>query len=369
MVFPLFPINFMPKNVLPIHRYKLYSQLWGECQAQPYPFNNKWQRLRAVAKEVRLSHDAKRRLDWIIWYETKGNRNARATCRHFGIAPKTFYTWLKRFDDARLVSLEDRSHRPHAVRMPTITPEAEQRVIALRKKHLYYSKIKLSKLYEEQYGTPMSSWKIQRVIQQFKLYPNRKKAARVAAKRRRAHEKKRITELSVKKKPGFLFGLDTIVIHLPGAKRYILTAIDRFSRLAFARMYTSHSSLQAADFLRRLYVLVGGELVHVQTDNGSEFHKHFRRATKDLKLQHWWSRVKTPKDNAVCERFNRTIQEEFIGRGNLYTDPAIFNHKLTEWLVEYDFHRPHAALGYKRPIEIACPDHQVLPIYSSRTFP
>jgi hypothetical protein len=31
---------------------------------------------------------------------------------------------------------------------------------------------------------------------------------------------------------------------------------------------------------------------------------------------------------------------------------ATFNVKLTAWLVEYDFHRLHAALGYRRPIEI-----------------
>jgi transposase InsO family protein len=158
------------------------------------------------------------------------------------------------------------------------------------------------------------------------------------------------------------------VLFLQDSRRYLLTAVDRFSRLAFARMYTSHSSLTAADFLRRLQMLVGEDLVHVHTDNGSEFHKHFEAAVKDLKLQHWWSRTKTPKDNAICERFNRTIQEEFIGLGNAYADPAEFNVRLTDWLIEYNFHRPHAALGYRRPIEVACPRNQVLPMYTSHTM-
>ncbi len=86
-----------------------------------------------------------------------------------------------------------------------------------------------------------------------------------------------------------------------------------------------------------------------------------------LKLSHWWSRVRMPKDNAVCERFNRTLQEEFIACGNMYVDPDIFNRKLTDWLIEYDFHRPHMALGYRHPIEVATLKSKALPINPSRT--
>jgi transposase InsO family protein len=162
-----------------------------------------------------------------------------------------------------------------------------------------------------------------------------------------------------------LFGY--VVRHDAGKKRYILTAIDRYSRLAFARMYTNHSSATAADFLKRLHTFMDGNLVHIQTDNGSEFDLHFERAINELNLQHWWSRSKAPKDNAVCERFNRTLQEEFIGEGNASTDPAVFNRKLTDWLIEYDFHRPHAGIDYKRPIELAVLGGKVLPINPSHT--
>jgi transposase InsO family protein len=62
--------------------------------------------------------------------------------------------------------------------------------------------------------------------------------------------------------------------------------------------------------------------------------------------------VRQPTDNARLERFNRTIQEKLISQGNAYTDPVRFNRRLTEWLIEHDFHRPHAALGYKTPIEV-----------------
>lgn len=330
-------------------------------------FANRWERYRELAKTLGLSREARKRLEWFLWYETAGQQNARATCRHFGIAPKTFYGWQARFSETNLRSLEEKSHRPHRVRSRTITPEEEARVIALRKTHLLYSKLKLVVLYQEAYGTLISSWKIQKVIEAYRLYPNPRKAARTAAKRKRAQDKKRISELRTKPCTGFLLSLDTIVVTWWGTRRYLLTAIDRFSRLAFARLYRTHSSLNAADFLKRLHVLLDGQVVNIHTDNGSEFHKHFEAAATDLGLTHWWSRTKMPKDNAVCERFNRTIQEEFVAQGNAVPDLTEFHRRLAPWLEEYNFHRPHAALGYRTPIQVACPDPKALPIYSSHT--
>lgn len=351
----------------PRNAYRLYSTLWGLRRRAPPLFEDRWARLRAAAKTLKLSREAHKRLEWMIWYETLGQRNARLTCRHFGIPPKTFYKWRRRFSEVNLLSLDDRSRRPHRARRSELKTEQELRIVQLRRIYLHYSKLKLAILYQERYGERISSWQIQKVIQRYRLYPSPKRAENTARKRRRAVAKRRITDLVSRPETGFLFGIDTVVLWLQGTKRYVLTAIDRHSRLAFARMYTTHSSLTAADFLRRLHELMGAKLVHVQTDNGSEFHRYFEQAIKDLKLQHWWSRTKTPKDNAVCERFNRTIQEEFVGRGNGYTDPMVFNQKLTNWLIEYNFQRPHAALGYRKPIEIACPDPKALPMYSSRT--
>lgn len=366
----------MPKNVYQLTkpgfrpaslRFRVCSGTWGILSDTPQPFDDEWQRLRAAAKARNASRDARKRLDWIIWYETVGRRNARRTCRHFGLAPKVFYFWKNRFREGNLNSLEDKSHRPHRIRQSTLTGVEIDRVVALRREHMRYSKMKLAILYREKYHERISTWKVQQVIERFGLYPNLKRARCTARKRQLAWKKKRITELTTKPLPGFLFCLDTVVRHFEGQKRYILTAVDRHSRFAYARMYSSHSSGTAANFLKRLHRLLGGQLVHVQTDNGSEFHLHFEQAIKELQLQHWWSRVKTPKDNAVCERFNRTLQEEFIAEGNAFANADAFNQKLTDWLIEYDFRRPHAALGYQRPIEIACKDSKVLPITPSLT--
>lgn len=118
-------------------------------------------------------------------------------------------------------------------------------------------------------------------------------------------------------------------------------------------MYTSHASLSATDFFRRLRYLLDGNIVHVHTDNGSEFRKHFETELERLGLPHWWSRPKTPKDNPRNERFNRTLREEFLRFGNYVSDTSVFNRRLTEWLVEYNAVRPHQALRYRTPLSVA----------------
>lgn len=351
---------------LGIRNVHIDPRLWAKCRFHSTYDNPS--RLRVVAKEQGLSRDARARLEWFLWYVSHGC-NARATCRHFGIAPKVFYLWKGRFNEKNLYSLESRSRRPRRLRRSTVTPQQAERIVALRQKYLRYSKLKLAVLYERLYGEKISSWKVQRLIQRHQLYPNPKRAENTAKKRRLAWKKKRVTDLVKKPKPGYAVGIDTVVLWLNGDKRYVLTAVDGHTRIAFARMYTTHSSLSAADFLKRLRLLLGKSLTHIHTDNGSEFHKSFESAVRHLDLQHWWSRVKTPKDNAIVERFNRTFREEFLDLGNKHSDPLEFNRRLTEWLIEYNFNRPHAALGYRCPIHLLQDPSRVLPMYPSCTQP
>jgi transposase len=48
--------------------------------------------MRVCESLVELSKAAKHRLRIMEWYEAHG-KNARLTCRHFGISPDTFYRW------------------------------------------------------------------------------------------------------------------------------------------------------------------------------------------------------------------------------------------------------------------------------------
>src|SRR5438046_365718 len=91
-------------------------------------------------------------------------------------------------------------------------------------------------------------------------------------------------------------GLDRVILSCHSQRGYLRTAVDRYSRVAFARAYVSHSSAASADFLHRLPLLVGEELAHIQNDTGSEFHLHFEKAVQALKL---WQRCSTPRSPAA----------------------------------------------------------------------
>ncbi|MCM8793995.1 MAG: integrase core domain-containing protein, partial [Candidatus Omnitrophica bacterium] len=106
-------------------------------------------------------------------------------------------------------------------------------------------------------------------------------------------------------------------------------------------MYRNKSSKVARDFLYRLQYLIDQPIENIQTDNGSEFAHYFEEATKELKIERYFSRVKTPKDNPEAERFNETLEYEWLYDGNLDLDCERFNRNLTEWLIEYNFNRPH----------------------------
>lgn len=349
-------------------RHWLWAPLRSGYVFRRHRLRHRHERWRKLAELLHLSRAARGRLEWLIFWE-RNLKEASLTCRHFGIARKTFYKWLKRFDQNFLRGLEDNSRAPHRARRREYTSRQYEKVVALRREHLRYGKMKLLELYRRKYPgeQDISSWKIQCIIKASGLYYNPFKQAKINRKRSVAAARKKITELKRKPSSGFLLCLDTVVRYWQGQKRFILTAIDRHTKVAFARMYQSHSSAAARDFLYRLHLLLDGRIENVQTDNGSEFHRHFQEACENLNLPHYWSRAKTPKDNAVCERFNRTLQDEFVAFGNMTTDIPEFNRRLTEWLVEYNFRRPHQALGYLPPISFTFKYHKVLPMYPSST--
>ena len=310
-------------------------------------------------KYVGLSKKAKQRIKWFDYYKKSGN--VSLTCRYFGISRKTFYYWKQRYDPKNLWTLENRPTMPVCKRQREITREQEMRIVKLRKQYIKYSKIKIAKIYQWEYNETISSWKVQKVIEKYKLYHNPAKTAKITRKRLKSQKKKRITDLKKKPRAGFLLCLDVIVIYWNGLKRYIFTAIDHYTKVAFALMYKNANSYNAADFLNRLLYLTNGRIENIQTDNGSENALYFEQACQKHNLGRYYNRPRTPKDNAVNERFNKTVQEEFISLGNFTTDIPVFNRDLTDWLIEYNFKRPHQALNYETPIKMT----EVLPRYPS----
>lgn len=76
---------------------------------------------------------------------------------------------------------------------------------------------------------------------------------------------------------GDLVQIDSISIFKNGIKRYIITAVDVFTRFSFAYVYKNLSSLSAKDFMEKFKSVAPFEIKSVQTDNGKEFEKYLKR--------------------------------------------------------------------------------------------
>lgn len=339
-------------------------------RAKPVYIPGRWELIRSVGKDC-LSEKAQLKLEWIIFYHTFGCENATNTASHFGITRKTIHKWLSRFKEEDLVTLEEDSRAPENTRQRELSFFQDRRITKLRMKHLRWGKMKLQRRYIKIYHEYISSWKIQKVIEEKKLYFDKVSWKKQQRRRKQAqkHKKKRITEFKAEKVQNHLWHIDTVVFTLTeGGYRYLLTAIDETTKLAYARLYSTHSSKQAADFLKRLTYLTEGGIMNLHHDNGSEFEKDFKIACRELNLPQWYSRPHTPKDNPVMERFNRTIQEEFIQMIDIGLENIpLFNSRLLDWLIEYNSVRPHEALDYLTPLEYI-DQTTVSPMSSSCTF-
>ncbi len=334
---------------------------------RPHVLLSQHQRWRKEATLLKLSAAAQHRLDVLIWLADHDG-NLSLTSRHFGHPRKVIRDWRKQFDTKNLRTLELKSRRPQHVRSWTVTPDEEQRILALRRAQMHWGKKKLAVVYAATHGMAISTWKVERVIRAHHLYPNPVRHAKLVKKRLAGQKKKRITEF--RQKPGRLgqlIHLDGIVIWWEGLRRVIFTVIDDLTKIGYARMYPTSSSRNAADFLRRFLFLIDVPVPHVHSDNGSEFHKEFQALCRELRISQWWSRPRTPKDNPSLERFNQTLQYEWLNDGHFTPDCERFNVALTDWLLIYNFHRPHETLAYKTPIQYAIDKHQLAPMSSART--
>lgn len=333
-------------------------------------FESSVERWRAQAEWYHFDSASRERVEWMIFYHAVAGKNAKRTAEYFGISRKTFHKWLKRFNPLDVLSLESSSRRPHTLRRWEVTEEEEANVTAIRTQHLCWGKAKLKVLYKKIYGQEISTWKIERVVRKHRLYPDPVSHTKYIKKRKHSRKRVRIHTLDTSRyEPGKLWHVDSVELNWYGQKRYIVTGLEDKTKLAYARIYPTHASKYAADFLKRLVYLSNGDISVVHSDNGSEFAGHFQKASQELAIFQVYSRVRTPNDNPASERFNRTLQEEWLNMSETGLDNiSEANLDLTDWLVEYNSVRPHASLDYQTPLEYAHAKYfQVLPMYPAHT--
>jgi IS30 family transposase len=231
-----------------------------------------------------------------------------------------------------------------------------------------WGKDKLKHEYQKIYGVSISTNKIQKIINKHNLYPEIKKIHKRRKQARGRKSKTYIHTFKKKKELGFLWHTDAIILWWYGARRVIFTALEETTKIAYARVYKTNSSANATDFLNRLLYLSNNQIKHIHHDNGAEFAKDFEKACQELNLPQIFSRVRTPTDNAALERFNWTVQDEWLSLSEVGLDDiSEANQDLTNWLIEYNKDRPHQSLDYATPIEYATKNFKVSPMWASST--
>ena len=156
--------------------------------------------------------------------------------------------------------------------------------------------------------------------------------------------------------PGYLGSQDTYYVGtIKGVGRiYQQTFIDTYSRVAFAKLYTSKHAITSADILNdRVLPFFEDQqipLLRVLTDRGTEFNGRPENHEYELYLHiegidHSKTKVRHPQSNGICERLHRTMQDEFYAvtfRKKLYRDLEALQTDLDEWLKYYNQERPHS---------------------------
>jgi transposase InsO family protein len=155
--------------------------------------------------------------------------------------------------------------------------------------------------------------------------------------------------------PGYLGSQDTFYVGtIKGVGRiYQQTFVDTYSKWAAAKLYTTKTPITGADLLNDRVLPFFAEhsmgLIRVLTDRGTEYCG--KPETHDYQLylaindiEHSKTKANHPQTNGICERFHKTILQEFYQvafRRKVYRSLEELQIDLDEWLHTYNHDRTH----------------------------
>jgi transposase InsO family protein len=156
--------------------------------------------------------------------------------------------------------------------------------------------------------------------------------------------------------PGYLGAQDTYYVGTIKSigRIYQQTFIDTYAKVAFAKLYDRKNALVAADLLNDRVLPFFEEhevpVLRILTDRGTEYcgqreHHEYELYLAVEDIDHTRTKARHPQTNGICERFHRTLQEEFYRiafRKKLYSSLEQLQADVDAWLVEYNQNRPHS---------------------------
>jgi len=305
-----------------------------------------------------------KRLEIIQFFDDYG---ASACKRAFGKSRSTIYLWKQKLKSSggKLSALAPGDRSPKNKRRRVVHPFIDHFIVRYRSARPRADKTTITPALEtackKEGIKPVSESTVGRIIRDLKdkgrlPYGNkisiRGGSGILLVKEANKQRKKKLRRKDyVPREPGDLVQMDTVSIFSAGLKRYVFTALDVRTRFAFAYAYKANSSTNATDFIGKFLQVAPFTTRRIQTDNGSEFAKHFDAFCSKHRLTHFFNYPGHPQSNGFLERFNRTVQEQCV---NLYLDyldePDDFNEKLMNYLIWYNTEKPHRGIGKVPPM-------------------
>lgn len=299
--------------------------------------------------------------------ETLGN--VSQACKMMGYSRDSFYRFKELYDEQGNAGLVEIS-RKKPILKNRVDAAIEEAVVNMAVDLPAYGQLRVSNELKKQGifvspGGVRSIW----LRHQLETFQKRLKAletkmagesmilteAQVQALEKAKEEKMATGEIETEH-PGYLGAQDTYYVGtIKGVGRiYQQTFIDTYSKVAFAKLYDRKNAIVAADMLNdRVLPFFEQEavrLLRVLTDRGTEYcgsleHHEFELYLAIEDIDHTKTKARHPQTNGICERFHKTIQEEFYAvafRKKLYHTLDELQEDLDGWMQTYNQERTHS---------------------------
>ncbi len=295
--------------------------------------------------------------------------NVSKACEVMGYSRDSFYRFKKLYDEKGEAGLQEISRQKPLLKN-RVAPEIEEKVVQIAIDNPALGQVRVSNELRQE-GIVVSPSGVRSIWLRHNLetFKKRLKAleekaakenlifteAQLQALERAQAEKEAYGEIETHH-PGYLGSQDTYYVGtIKGIGRiYQQTFIDTYSRAAFAKLYTAHNGLTAADILNDRVIPWFEEkeiaLLRILTDRGTEYCGKVETHDYQLYLalediDHTRTKARSPQTNGICERLHKTIKQEFYEiafRKKIYTSLVELQQDLDQYMIYYNYKRPHS---------------------------